>query len=34
MNITANGWVENKRKRNLFADKQVKELGNKNRQYS
>ncbi len=26
MNITANGWVENKRKRNAFADKQVKEL--------
>ena len=26
MNITANGWVENKRKRNLFADRQVKDL--------
>ena len=26
MNMTANGWVENKRKRNAFADKQVKEL--------
>ena len=26
MNITANGWVENKRKRNAFAEKQVKEL--------
>jgi ABC-type sugar transport system ATPase subunit len=27
MNITANGWLENKRKRNEFAEKQVKELG-------
>jgi ribose transport system ATP-binding protein len=26
MNITADGWVENKRKRNAFAEKQVKEL--------
>jgi ABC-type sugar transport system ATPase subunit len=26
MNITANGWLENKRKRNAFADRQVKEL--------
>jgi ribose transport system ATP-binding protein len=26
MNITANGWVENKRKRNEFAEKQVQEL--------
>ena len=26
MNITADGWVENKRKRNLFAERQVKEL--------
>jgi len=26
MNITANGWLENKRKRNAFANKQVKEL--------
>ena len=26
MNITADGWVENKRKRNLFAEKQVAEL--------
>ena len=26
MNITANGWVENKRKRLAFADKQVREL--------
>jgi ribose transport system ATP-binding protein len=26
MNITANGWIENKDKRNAFADKQVKEL--------
>lgn len=26
MNITANGWIENKRKRNEFAEKQVKEL--------
>ena len=26
MNITANGWIENKRKRNAFAEKQVKEL--------
>lgn len=26
MNITANGWIENKRKRNEFADKQVREL--------
>jgi ABC-type sugar transport system ATPase subunit len=26
MNITADGWVENKRKRNLFADRQVKDL--------
>jgi ABC-type sugar transport system ATPase subunit len=27
MNITADGWLENKRKRNSFAEKQVKELG-------
>ncbi len=26
MNITADGWVENKRKRNAFANKQVEEL--------
>jgi ABC-type sugar transport system ATPase subunit len=26
MNITANGWVENKRKRNLFADRQIADL--------
>ena len=26
MNITADGWVENKRKRNIFAERQVKEL--------
>ena len=26
MNITANGWIENKRKRNEFAEKQVQEL--------
>jgi ABC-type sugar transport system ATPase subunit len=26
MNITANGWIENKRKRNAFAERQVKEL--------
>jgi len=26
MNITANGWIENKRMRNSFAEKQVKEL--------
>ena len=26
MNITADGWIENKRKRNIFAEKQVKEL--------
>jgi ABC-type sugar transport system ATPase subunit len=26
MNITANGWVENKIKRNEFAERQVKEL--------
>jgi ABC-type sugar transport system ATPase subunit len=26
MNITADGWVENKRKRNAFAQRQVKEL--------
>ena len=26
MNITANGWVENKPKRNAYANKQVKEL--------
>jgi ABC-type sugar transport system ATPase subunit len=26
MNITANGWIENKIKRNAFADRQVKEL--------
>lgn len=26
MNITADGWVENKHKRRVFADKQVKEL--------
>jgi ABC-type sugar transport system ATPase subunit len=26
MNITADGWIENKRKRNAFAEKQVKEL--------
>jgi len=26
MNITANGWLENKRKRNAFATKQVSEL--------
>jgi ABC-type sugar transport system ATPase subunit len=26
MNITADGWVENKRKRNAFAEKQVQEL--------
>lgn len=26
MNMTADGWVENKRKRNSFAEKQVKEL--------
>lgn len=26
MNITANGWIENKRKRRAFADKQVREL--------
>lgn len=26
MNITANGWIENKRKRNIFAENQVKEL--------
>lgn len=26
MNITANGWVENKSRRNAFAEKQVKEL--------
>jgi ABC-type sugar transport system ATPase subunit len=27
MNITANGWVENKAKRNAFAERQVRELG-------
>jgi ABC-type sugar transport system ATPase subunit len=26
MNITADGWLENKRKRNAFAERQVKEL--------
>jgi ribose transport system ATP-binding protein len=26
MNITADGWIENKRKRNAFAEKQVQEL--------
>lgn len=26
MNITADGWVENRRKRNAFAEKQVREL--------
>lgn len=26
MNITADGWIENKRKRNAFAERQVKEL--------
>ena len=26
MNLTANGWLENKRKRNAFAERQVKEL--------
>jgi len=26
MNITAEGWVENKRKRNAFAEKQIQEL--------
>jgi ABC-type sugar transport system ATPase subunit len=26
MNITANGWIENKNMRNAFAEKQVKEL--------
>ena len=26
MNITANGWLENKRKRNMFAERQVREL--------
>jgi ABC-type sugar transport system ATPase subunit len=26
MNITANGWIENKNRRNTFAEKQVKEL--------
>ena len=26
MNMTANGWLENKRKRTTFADRQVKEL--------
>jgi ribose transport system ATP-binding protein len=26
MNITADGWVENKQKRNAFAEKQIKEL--------
>ena len=26
MNITANGWIENKRKRNAFAERQVREL--------
>jgi ribose transport system ATP-binding protein len=26
MNMTADGWVENKRKRNFFAERQVKEL--------
>jgi ABC-type sugar transport system ATPase subunit len=26
MNITANGWVENKRKRNSFADRQIADL--------
>jgi ribose transport system ATP-binding protein len=26
MNITANGWLENKQKRNSFAEKQVREL--------
>lgn len=26
MNITANGWIENKRMRNSFAEKQVKDL--------
>jgi ABC-type sugar transport system ATPase subunit len=26
MNITADGWVENKRKRNAFAERQVREL--------
>jgi len=26
MNITANGWLENKQKRNAFAERQVKEL--------
>jgi ABC-type sugar transport system ATPase subunit len=26
MNITADGWIENKRKRNTFAERQVKEL--------
>jgi ribose transport system ATP-binding protein len=26
MNITADGWLENKRKRSMFAERQVKEL--------
>ena len=26
MNITADGWIENKRKRNLFAERQVQDL--------
>jgi ABC-type sugar transport system ATPase subunit len=26
MNVTADGWIENKRKRNTFAEKQVREL--------
>jgi ABC-type sugar transport system ATPase subunit len=26
MNITADGWIENRRKRNAFAEKQVQEL--------
>jgi ABC-type sugar transport system ATPase subunit len=26
MNITANGWLENKRKRNIFAERQIREL--------
>jgi ABC-type sugar transport system ATPase subunit len=26
MNVTADGWIENKRKRNTFAEKQVQEL--------
>ena len=26
MNVTADGWIENKRKRNAFAEKQIQEF--------